>query len=173
MVKNLPANAEDTQDLGWSLGQVDPLEEEIAVTHSNTLAWKNHGQRSLVGYCPWGSKKLNTTKNSHTALLILWDIFLISCFPTYARCPCLLQFLRKGDSTFSVIAAVEAGHTGVSFKWSLTGPFLSSFQRILGLSSLSKSLQTLHISCFALPFFPRVFFWVQNMNLLYALPLLV
>ena len=71
MVKNLPANAGDTQDLGLSLGQIDPLEEEIAVTHSNTLAWKNHGQRSLVGYSPWGSKKLNTTKNSHTALLIL------------------------------------------------------------------------------------------------------
>ena len=27
--------------------------EEMA-THSSTLAWKPHGQRSLVGYSPWG-----------------------------------------------------------------------------------------------------------------------
>ena len=71
MAKNPAANARDTQDSGWSLGQVDPLEEEIAVAHSNILAWKNHGQRSFAGYCPWGSKKLSTTKNSPTALLIL------------------------------------------------------------------------------------------------------
>ena len=32
-----------------SLGQEDPLEEEMA-THSNILAWKIPGQRSLVGY---------------------------------------------------------------------------------------------------------------------------
>jgi len=31
-----------------SLGQEDPLEEEIA-THFSILAWKSHGQRSLVG----------------------------------------------------------------------------------------------------------------------------
>ena len=38
-----------------SLGQEDPLEKEMA-THSNILAWEIHGQRSLVGYYPWGSK---------------------------------------------------------------------------------------------------------------------
>jgi len=31
-----------------SLGQEDPLEKEMA-THSSILAWKFHGQRSLVG----------------------------------------------------------------------------------------------------------------------------
>ena len=36
VVKNLPANAGDT---GWSLGQEDALEEEMA-THSSILAWK-------------------------------------------------------------------------------------------------------------------------------------
>jgi len=37
--------------------------------HSSTIAWKipvflpgkPHGQRSLVGYSPWGGKELDTT----------------------------------------------------------------------------------------------------------------
>ena len=39
VVKNLPANAGDTEMQGWYLGQEDPLEEEMA-THSTILAWK-------------------------------------------------------------------------------------------------------------------------------------
>ena len=35
------------------LDQKDPLEEGMA-THSNILAWRIHGQRSLVGYSTWG-----------------------------------------------------------------------------------------------------------------------
>ena len=38
------------------LVQEDPLEKEM-VTHSSTAAWESHGQRSLVGYSPWGSQK--------------------------------------------------------------------------------------------------------------------
>ena len=38
----------------WSLGQEDPLEEEI-------LPGESHGQRSLVGYSPWGHKELDMT----------------------------------------------------------------------------------------------------------------
>ena len=34
----------------------DTLEEEMA-THSSILAWGIHGQRSLVGYSPWGCKE--------------------------------------------------------------------------------------------------------------------
>ena len=41
-----------------SLGQEDPLEEEI-VTHSSILAGKAHGQRSLAGYSPQGRKELD------------------------------------------------------------------------------------------------------------------
>ena len=44
------------QSLSWE----DPLENEIA-THSSILAWKSHGQRSLVGYSPWGHKELEPT----------------------------------------------------------------------------------------------------------------
>ena len=50
MVKNLPA-MQETQVL--SPGQEDPLEEGMA-THS--LPGESHGQRSLVGYRPWGCK---------------------------------------------------------------------------------------------------------------------
>ena len=39
MVKNLPANAEDTRDAGLIPGQEDPPEQELA-THSSILAWE-------------------------------------------------------------------------------------------------------------------------------------
>ena len=39
-----------------SLGQEDALKKEIS-TYSRTLVGKSHGQRSLVGYSPWGSQK--------------------------------------------------------------------------------------------------------------------
>ena len=38
-----------------SLDREDALEKEMA-THSSILAWMFHGQRSLVGYSPWGGK---------------------------------------------------------------------------------------------------------------------
>ena len=44
-----------------SLGQEDPLDKEMAI-HSSTIAWKSHGQRSLVGYSPWGRKESDTTE---------------------------------------------------------------------------------------------------------------
>ena len=57
MVKNLPAMWET-----WvqSLGLEDPLEKETA-THSSFLPGEFQGQRSLVGYSPWGSQELDTT----------------------------------------------------------------------------------------------------------------
>jgi len=58
MVKNLPA-IQETQVR--SLGQEDPLEKEMA-THSSILLGKFHGQRSLVGYSPWGCKESDMTE---------------------------------------------------------------------------------------------------------------
>ena len=60
-VKRLPAMQET-----WvqSLGQEDTLEKEMA-THSSTLAWKSHGQRSLVDYSPWDHKESDTTEQLH------------------------------------------------------------------------------------------------------------
>ena len=58
MVKYLPAKQES-----WvqSLGQEDPLEEEMA-THSSSLPGESHGQRSLVGYRPPGHEESDTTE---------------------------------------------------------------------------------------------------------------
>ena len=47
-----------------SLSQEDPLGKEMA-THSSVLAWRIHGQTSLVGYSPWGHKKMDMTKRTH------------------------------------------------------------------------------------------------------------
>ena len=47
-----------------SLGQEDPLEKEMAI-RSSTIAWKIHGQRSLVGYSPWGRKESDMTERLH------------------------------------------------------------------------------------------------------------
>ena len=53
LVKNLPAMRET-----WvrSLGQEDPLEEEMA-TPSSILPEKSHGHRSPAGYSPWGCSR--------------------------------------------------------------------------------------------------------------------
>ena len=42
------------------LGQKDPLEKGMA-THFSILAGEFHGQRSLVGYRPWGLKESDMT----------------------------------------------------------------------------------------------------------------
>ena len=45
------------QSLGWE----DPLEEGMAITPV-FLPGESHGQRSLVGYSPWGHKELDKTE---------------------------------------------------------------------------------------------------------------
>ena len=56
-VKNLPAMQEIQVQ---SLGQEDPLEEEMT-THSSILAWRIPWTESLAGYSPWGCKELDMT----------------------------------------------------------------------------------------------------------------
>ena len=58
MVKNLRAVREtQVQSLGWE----DALEKGM-LTHSSILPGEFHGQKSLVGYCPWGWKESDTTE---------------------------------------------------------------------------------------------------------------
>ena len=45
-----------------SLGLEDPLEEGM-VAHSSILAWRIHGQKSLMGYSPWGRKESDKTEH--------------------------------------------------------------------------------------------------------------
>ena len=56
-VKNLPRMQETQEVWVQSLDQEDSLEEEMA-THSSILAWETQEQRSLVGYSPWGLRKV-------------------------------------------------------------------------------------------------------------------
>ena len=58
MVKDQPAMWET-----WvqSLGQEDPLEEEMA-THSSILAWVIPWTDCLEGYSPWGPKESDTAE---------------------------------------------------------------------------------------------------------------
>ena len=59
-----------------SLGQKDPLEKGIA-THSSIFAGKFHRQWSLVGYSPWGHKKVRkhfTTKQQQQQSEMIFKI---------------------------------------------------------------------------------------------------
>ena len=57
-VKSMPAMQET-----WiqSLVQEDTPEKKMT-TYSRILLREFHGQRSLVGYSPWGHKELDTTE---------------------------------------------------------------------------------------------------------------
>ena len=70
VVKNPPANTGDTRDVGSVLGQEDPLQKEMA-THLVFLNGTFHGQRSVVGYRPWGCKESDMTDHTHTHSVIL------------------------------------------------------------------------------------------------------
>ena len=59
-----------------SLGQEDPLEEEMQPTPVFVLG-KSHGQRSLAGYSPWGHKESDITEylSTHTHFLLQSDVW--------------------------------------------------------------------------------------------------
>ena len=75
-VKNLPAIQEtwvQTQD------EEDPLEKRMA-THSNILAWKFHGQKSLESYSSWGLKESDMTELLTFSLLSMDACVFFLCF---------------------------------------------------------------------------------------------
>ena len=62
VVKNLPAIAGDTRDLG----SISGLERSPGGGHGNPLQYSYlenpHGQRSLAGYNPWGRTESDMTE---------------------------------------------------------------------------------------------------------------
>ena len=66
MVKNLPASAGETRDAGSILD----WGKSLTVGNGNPFPYscleKFHGQKSLVGYSPWGHKETDTTEHRHT-----------------------------------------------------------------------------------------------------------
>ena len=65
MVKYLPGNTRDARDMGSipGSGRYPGEGNDILVF----LPGKSHGQRSLVGYSPWGRKESNTIEQLSTA----------------------------------------------------------------------------------------------------------
>ena len=81
--KNLHANAGDARDAGSAPGSGRfPWSRKWQPTPV-FLPGESHGQRSLVGYCPWGGKKSDTTE--HTEIIHTQsNSTAVSCLPTRA-----------------------------------------------------------------------------------------
>ena len=62
VVKNLPANARDVRDSSLIPGSGRFLEGVNGNPFQYSGLENPHGQRSLAGYSPWGSKELDTTE---------------------------------------------------------------------------------------------------------------
>ena len=98
-VKSLPAKWETRVR---SLGQEDPLERELAAqAHSGTLAWRIHGQRSLVGFSPLGWTRLSDFTLVFSVQQALWCELRELC-PGLIRAlgsPCLCAGLMAGSGS--------------------------------------------------------------------------
>ena len=79
--------------------------EKAMATHSSTLAWKSHGQRSLVGCCLWGRTESDTTE---------WLNFHFSCIGerngNTLQCSCL-ENPRDGGAWWAAIYGVSQSQT--------------------------------------------------------------
>ena len=62
MVKNPPANAGATGDVGSIPGSGSSPGEEDGSPFPVFLSGKSHGQRSLESYSPWAHKELDMNK---------------------------------------------------------------------------------------------------------------
>ena len=104
-VKSLPA----VQEMNWSLGQEDALEEEMT-THLVFLPGKSYGQRSLVDCSPWGYKELDRPEwlSTHTCICII-EFINLSCKST------VLSWSLSGDGStrFEESMQMPGSHLGL------------------------------------------------------------
>ena len=75
MVKNPPCSAGTIGAPVRSLDRENPLEKEVA-THSSIMPEKSHGQRSLVGYSPWGHKESDMTEMTLACMHAQFCVFI-------------------------------------------------------------------------------------------------
>ena len=79
MIKNLPASARDAR----GKGSIPALLRSAGVGSGNPLQYSClenfRGQKSLVGYSPWGSKELDRTEQLNTHIHSLDFFFLRLC----------------------------------------------------------------------------------------------
>ena len=67
VVKNLPAHVGDTRVTGWISGSGRFTWSRQWQPTSIFLPEESHGQRSLVGYSPWGHKESDLTEHRYSA----------------------------------------------------------------------------------------------------------
>ena len=80
-MKNPPAMQEPQERQVQSLGQEDPLEEEMA-THSSILAWRIPRTEEPGGLESLGHKESDMTEATQHAH-ISWDMIMVLVFPMY------------------------------------------------------------------------------------------
>ena len=79
MVKNLPASAGGIRDVGSVPGLGRSSAERNGYPLPVFLPGESHGQRSLVGYSPWGGKESDMTEQLSMHTLLMRIIFLDTC----------------------------------------------------------------------------------------------
>ena len=72
-----------------ALGQEEPLEEEM-VTHSSILAWEIPCTRSLVGYSPWGCRRVGHILATKQQVRLMYPVYFLEL--TQHFFPKLLSF---------------------------------------------------------------------------------
>ena len=82
-----------------SQGQDNPLEEERQLTLVS-LSGKSHGQRSLVGYSPWGCKESDMTEQLSMHILLVAGLVLV-CL-SFSGCEMLQSIFGKVTVTFEL-----------------------------------------------------------------------
>ena len=66
-------------------------------THSSILAWISHGQRSLVGYSPWGHKESDTTERLLNLYLKSFIYLEEGNFPNMIPLITFQSYLKRGE----------------------------------------------------------------------------
>ena len=107
----------------------EDLLEESMTAHSSIIAWRiqSHGQRSLMGYSPWGRKESDMTEWAHTCMITedtfsqQPDLFRVSACSIHAflirwkhwECMSLSIQCNQGITTTNH----KAWHTGLPAVW--------------------------------------------------------
>ena len=115
VVKNQPANAQKTQV--WSLGQEDPLEEEMA-TLSSILVWRIPWTEEPGGLQSIGSQRVRHTCTQWMMVSRFFDSithFIIKLIPDRLRLKCIWRAFPGGPAVKS--PPCDAGSTGSIPGW--------------------------------------------------------
>ena len=70
VIKNLPASAGGRRDMGSIPGSGRSSGGRNGTSLQYSCLGKFHGQRSLVGYSPWGCKESDTTERLNTFMSV-------------------------------------------------------------------------------------------------------